>query len=124
MSWNFDNERSIYVQLVEQIQNRIVTGIYPPGSRLASVRELAGEAEVNPNTMQRALSELERMGLLYSQRTSGRFVTEDEGRILQMKRQTAKDAIESFFKQMQNLGFEKEEIIHLIEEKKEGGEDE
>lgn len=62
MPWKFDNNRSIYVQLVEKIQNRIITGVYAPGSRLASVRELAGEAEVNPNTMQKALAELERAG--------------------------------------------------------------
>lgn len=124
MPWYFDNDRSIYIQLVEQIQNRIVTGIYPPGSRLASVRELAGEAEVNPNTMQKALAELERMGLLYSQRTSGRFVTEDEGRILEMKRQTAKAAVQSFLKQMRSLGFGKDEIIRLIKEVKEGEENE
>ena len=120
MPWNFDNDRSIYIQLVEQIQNRIATGFYPPGSKLSSVRDLAGEAEVNPNTMQRALAELERMGLLYSQRTSGRFVTEDEGRIFEMKRKSAMDTVHSFLKQMENMGFEKEEIIHLIQEVKEG----
>jgi DNA-binding transcriptional regulator YhcF (GntR family) len=119
MPWNFDNDRSIYIQLVEQIQNRIATGEYPPGSRLPSVRELAGEAEVNPNTMQKAMSELERMGLLYSQRTSGRYVTEDEGRIQQMKRQSAKETVRNFLHQMENLGFEKDEIIHLIREEKE-----
>lgn len=124
MPWYFDNDRSIYVQLIEQIQNRIATGYYQPGSKLASVRELAGEAEVNPNTMQKALSELERMGLLHSQRTSGRYVTEDEGRIQEMKRQSAKEAIHSFLKQMESLGFEKEEIINLIREEKEGNEDE
>ncbi len=120
MPWNLDNDRSIYIQLVEQIQNRIATGYYKPGSRLPSVRELAGEAEVNPNTMQKALAELERMGLLHSQRTSGRYVTEDEGRIQNMKRQTAKETIQAFLQQMESLGFEKEEIITLILEEKEG----
>ena len=104
MAWNFVNDRSIYLQLVDIIQNRIATGYYAPGSKLASVRDLASEAEVNPNTMQKALAELERMGLVYSQRTSGRFVTDDEGRIQEMK----------------NMGFEKEEIIDLIREEKGG----
>lgn len=119
MAWRFDNDRSIYLQLVEQIQNRIAAGYYAPGSRLPSVRELAAEAEVNPNTMQKALSELERMGLLYSQRTAGRFVTEDEGRIHDMKRQAAKGAVDVFLQQMENLGLSESEIIELIREVKE-----
>ena len=77
MTWHFDNDRPIYTQLLEQILFLIVSGQYPPGSKLPSVRDLASEASVNPNTMQRALTELERSGLIYSQRTSGRFVTED-----------------------------------------------
>ncbi|MCD8151190.1 MAG: GntR family transcriptional regulator [Clostridiales bacterium] len=120
MPWDFSNDRSIYIQLVEQIQNRIATGYYAPGSRLASVRELAAEAEVNPNTMQRALAQLEQMGLVHSQRTSGRFVTDDEGRIAQIKRDTAKSTIRVFLDQMNHLGFEDEEIIDLIREEQEG----
>lgn len=116
MSWNFNNERSIYAQLIEQIQNRIITGAYPLGSRLASVRDLAGEAEVNPNTMQKALTELERVGLVYSQRTSGRYVTDDEGRIEDMKKKVAKDKILTFIQQMKDLGIEEAEIISLIHE--------
>ena len=119
MAWTFDNNRSIYLQLVEQIQNRIATGFYPLGSRLPSVRELAAEAEVNPNTMQKALSELERMELLRSQRTAGRFVTDDEGRIHEMKLDAAKEAVHSFLKQMKNLGIDETEIIALIHEIKE-----
>lgn len=118
MAWKFDNDRSIYMQLVEGIQNRIATGYYEPGGRLPSVRELAAEAEVNPNTMQKALAELERQGLLYSQRTSGRFVTEDEGRICEMKHKAAKEAVDAFLKQMDNLGIDEAEIIRLIQEVK------
>ena len=73
MPWELDNDRPIYLQLMERIQQDIVSGIYKPGDRLPSVRDLAVEAAVNPNTMQKALSELERSGLVYSQRTSGRF---------------------------------------------------
>ena len=116
MGWKFNNDRSIYLQLVEQIQNRIATGFYKPGGRLPSVQELAGEAEVNPNTMQKALAELERQELLYSQRTAGRFVTENEGRILRMKKEAARGAVDVFLKQMENLGFDETEIIELIRE--------
>lgn len=124
MGWKFNNDRSIYLQLVEQIQNRIATGFYQPGSRLPSVRELAGEAEVNPNTMQKALAELERQELLYSQRTAGRYVTENEGRILKMKKQAAKGAVDAFLKQMENLGLSEAEIIELIREAREEKENE
>ena len=78
MPWNLDDSRPIYLQLMEKIQQDIVSGTYRPGEKLPSVRELALDAAVNPNTMQKALSELERSGLVYSQRTSGRFITEDE----------------------------------------------
>ena len=71
MTWDFSGDRAIYVQITEQVKLRIIAGIYPVGTRLPSVRELAAEASVNPNTMQRALSDLEREGLLYSERTSG-----------------------------------------------------
>ena len=124
MGWKFNNDRSIYLQLVEQIQTRIATGFYQPGSRLPSVRELAGEAEVNPNTMQKALAELERQELLYSQRTAGRYVTENEGRILKMKKQAAKGAVDAFLKQMENLGLSEAEIIELIREAREEKENE
>lgn len=124
MGWKFNNDRSIYLQLVEQIQNRIATGFYKPGGRLPSVRELAGEAEVNPNTMQKALAELERQELLYSQRTAGRFVTENEGRISRMKKQAAKGAVDVFLKQMENLGLSEAEIIELIREAREEKKDE
>lgn len=77
MSWNLSSERPIYAQIMERITLDIVSGIYLPGARLPSVRDLAQDAGVNPNTMQKALSELERTGLVISQRTSGRFITED-----------------------------------------------
>ncbi len=77
VNWEFQSDRPIYTQLVEQIKLRIISGIYKPGDKLPSVRDFAQEASVNPNTMQRALAELEKDGLVYSQRTSGRFITED-----------------------------------------------
>ena len=78
MPWELDNDRPIYLQLMERIQHDIISGVYKPGDKIPSVRDLALDAAVNPNTMQKALSELERSGLLYSQRTSGRFITDDE----------------------------------------------
>lgn len=77
MSWNLNSERPIYAQIIERITLDIISGIYLPGAKLPSVRDLAQDAGVNPNTMQKALSELERTGLVLSQRTSGRFITED-----------------------------------------------
>ena len=79
MKWDFSSDAPIYAQLILQIKVGIVSGAFPPGERLPSVRDLATEAGVNPNTMQRALTELERDGLVYSQRTAGRFVTESGG---------------------------------------------
>ena len=78
MGWTLDKNRPIYLQLVETLQSRIVSGAYPPGAKIDSVRDLAAEAAVNPNTMQRALAELEQSGLLRAERTAGRFVTEDK----------------------------------------------
>ena len=85
MTWNFNDNAPIYLQIVHSLQRGIAGGVYPPGSRLPSVRELALEAGVNPNTMQRALSELERTGLVCSQRTAGRFVTEDAAALTQLR---------------------------------------
>ena len=114
MSWDLSSDRPIYVQLIEQIELKICAGIYPSGSKMPSVRDLAQEASVNPNTMQRALSGLEDAGLLYSQRTSGRFVTEDVDMIKQTRTKLAKEQIEVFLKKMSRLGFEHEEIVEIL----------
>lgn len=122
MQWQFSNDAPIYTQLIQQIKVGIVTGAFPPGERLPSVRDLATEAGVNPNTMQRALAELERDGLVYSQRTAGRFVTEDNTMINQAKRSLAERHVKTFLEAMLRLGFQKDEIIDLIS--KELGEEE
>ena len=96
MPWNLDSARPIYLQIIERVQMDIVTGQYQPGDKLPSVRDLAQEAAVNPNTMQKALSELERSGLIYSQRTSGRFITEDKELIHQMKQELAAAEVSAF----------------------------
>lgn len=115
MSWNFNDERPIYLQLMEQIQLRIVSGVYKVGEKLPSVREMASDASVNPNTMQKALTELERTGLVYTQRTSGRFITEDSNMIKNIKNGLAKEQIEKFLYNMEKIGYTKQETIELIE---------
>ena len=122
MAWSLDSDRPIYAQLVERIQMQIVTGGYPPGGRLPSVRELAAEAAVNPNTMQKAFAELERSGLIVTQRTNGRTVTEDEELIKSIRRKLAKEHILFFFSKMKELGFTEEEVYQLVKKGCEGEE--
>jgi GntR family transcriptional regulator len=117
MNWQFESDRPIYVQLKEQLFLMIVSGKYPSGAKLPAVRDLATEAAVNPNTLQKALSELERDGLVYTQRTSGRFVTEDEKMITQAKNALAIEQIEQFLKKMAGIGFTREETLALLEKK-------
>lgn len=117
MVWEIKGDRPIYTQLLEQIEMKVISGEYKIGEKLPSVRELAAEAAVNPNTMQRALAELERMGLVYSQRTSGRVVTEDRELISGIKEAIAVKQIKEFLETMKKLGYTKEEIIRLMEDK-------
>jgi len=116
MNWNFHSDRPIYTQLIEQITLAIVSGSFPPGDRLLSVRELSAEAGVNPNTMQRALSELERNGLIYTQRTSGRFITEDTALIESAKSKLATEQVTNFLTDMERIGFQKEQILQLVKQ--------
>ena len=115
MSWAFNDDRPIYVQLMEQIQLRIISGIYKVGEKLPSVRDMASDAAVNPNTMQKALTELERTGLVFSQRTSGRFITEDSNMIKDIRNSLAKEQIEKFIYSMEKIGYTKQETIELVE---------
>ncbi len=115
MAWNLDDSRPIYVQLVDIIKTQIVAGTFQPGDKLPSVRDLAMEAAVNPNTMQKALAELERCGLVYVQRTNGRFITEDTTKMKEIKEQLAREQILLFLKNMEQLGFTKEDIKRLLE---------
>lgn len=114
MPWTLDSDRPIYAQLVERLKTEIVSGIYPPGGRLPSVRELAAVASVNPNTMQKAFAELERTGLIITMRTSGRIVTEDTAMINETRRELAAQQVSQFLMQMHKLGYDKEEIIRLL----------
>lgn len=115
MPWNLDHERPIYAQLIEQISLHIITGRYQPGERLPSVRDLAAEASVNPNTMQRALAELESSGLVRSQRTNGRFVTEDTALIQSVCRQLARTQILNFITTMRQLNLSDARILELMQ---------
>ena len=116
MAWNLDSDRPIYAQLLERIQRQIVSGRYAPGDKLPSVRELAAEASVNPNTMQRALAQLEADGLAASNRTSGRMVTDDSVVIDARRRALAKKHISEYLAAMSQLGYTAEESAELLRE--------
>lgn len=115
MSWSLSGERPIYLQIIEIIQESIISNVYAPGTRLPSVRELAEQAGVNPNTMQKALSELEQTGIICTQRTSGRFVTEDENSINNLKQELAQKRATAFLQDMEALGLNREEINNALE---------
>ena len=116
MAWDIRADRPVYLQLVEHLQTAVVTGEYPPGSRIPPVRELAGQAGVNPNTMQRALQELESRGLLQAQRTAGRTVTADDTALQALRRRRAGTLAAEFLHQMQALGLTEAEIETLLRE--------
>ncbi|MFR1831617.1 MAG: GntR family transcriptional regulator [Lachnospiraceae bacterium] len=110
MEWNIADDRPIWIQLSEQLTAQIASGMYQPGQRLPSVREFAADAGVNPNTMQRALADLEGKGLILTNRTAGRSVTQDMEVIKQLRTNQAMDKVRQFLSQMRELGYTKEEI--------------
>lgn len=114
MKWAINTDKPVYLQLVEQIQSRIISGYYQLGDKLPSVRDLAQEACVNPNTMQKALAELERSGLIYTNRTSGKFITSDEELLKTLKKELAYEQIHHLFHQLESLGFKKDDIYMLV----------
>ncbi|MEL1134297.1 GntR family transcriptional regulator [Desulfitobacterium sp. THU1] len=114
MSWELKNDRPIYTQLIEQIQLNIFSGVYPLGSKLPSVRDMAQEAAVNPNTMQRALARLEEDGLIITYRTSGRSVTEDARMVELVKTKVAQEQILEFLEKMKMMGFDRKEVLTII----------
>ena len=117
MPITFNNERHIYIQIVEQLQIDILSGIYKQGEKLPSVRDLAKEYQVNPNTMQRAFNELEASGLVYTERGNGRFVSGENEKILITKEQIAQERIDEFMNYMFSLDLTVEEIIKMIKRK-------
>ena len=116
MPWDFDANRPIYKQLTERLRLRIASGEYPPGGKLPAVRELAAEAGANPNTVQRAFADLEREGLIYTQRTAGRFVTEDPAAIDTARKALAEEKIDVYLGGMRSLGYTAGEAVELAAE--------
>ena len=114
MQFVFDNERPIYIQLVEQLQKQIISGKINPGEKLPSVRDLALLTKVNPNTMQRALTELEDLRLIYTERTNGKFVTKDNGLIKKYKDKFAKEKTKKYLQEMKELGINGDDVIQFI----------
>jgi len=111
----YDTAVPIYLQIIERIEQKLVTGEWRAGERVPAVRELAAEFGVNPNTMQRALAELERNGLVYSERTAGRFVTPDEQRIRRLRGEKSDEVVRDFLRRMAQMGCTHEEIRRLLE---------
>jgi len=112
--WNFDNSIPIYLQIMDEIKRKIFSSELVPGDKLQSIRDLAKEANVNPNTMQKALQELEALGLIQTERTSGKFVTEEETKILQLKEAYIEDKMKPFLTEMKKLGLTKSDVIDRI----------
>ena len=116
MDWTFTNDRPVWQQLTEQLTLRILKGEYPPGSHLPAVREVAAQAGVNPNTMQRAMAQLEQDGLAVSSRTAGRAVTEDAAVIKEARRARAMAAVAECLRILADLGYPPEEAAAIIRE--------
>ncbi len=116
MHWNFLPDIPIYLQIADRLEQMIASGILSPGERLMSVRDYAATAGVNPNTMQKAFTELEMRGVVYSRRTSGRFVTESAEKLQSMRRELAQKEISGFLDAMQRLGYTPQEACSLLAE--------
>ena len=115
MKFDFDNKRPIYVQLVEKLKLAIVSGIYKPGSKLESIRDLAIQAKVNPNTIQKALIELENNNLIYTERTNGKYVTNDIKLLEKHKNELAKEIVNTYISDMKSIGLTFEDSINYLE---------
>ena len=118
----YDNQTPIYMQIITEMKMCMASGKLVAGEKIPSVRELAQEFEVNPNTMQRALSEMERENLFYTERTSGRFVTTDEDMIMTLRNHLAEQELKRFMEYMEKIGYTKKEMIQKIEEWQKEGE--
>ncbi len=115
MAWEFKNDRPIYAQILEHMELDILSGKYSPGEKVPSVRELAADAAVNPNTMQRAMVELERRELVYTERTNGRFITENMDMLQDVKKRIAEEYIGEFVDKMKKIGYSEEEVKNLMQ---------
>lgn len=115
MAWKFDNNVPIYIQISNTIKLKIVTNQLKSGDKLPTVRDLAETAGVNPNTVQRALSDLETEGFVYSVRTTGRFVTDNHELIRKTRLQLAQEELENFVNNMLDLGFTQDELVQQLD---------
>ena len=116
MTLKFDNNIPIYIQLVEQLKIDIISGKLKSGERLPSVREFALQTKVNPNTMQKALIELEDIKLIYTERTNGKYVTKDQKLIDKYKKKYADEVSKKYFSNMESIGFNKKETIEYLKQ--------
>lgn len=116
MSIEFDNNQPIYLQIMNYIKKQIVTGSLKAGDKIMSVRELAAELQINPNTIQRTFQELEREEIVETRRGLGRYVTSEESKIMEMKKEMAGDLLERFINGMQELGFANQDIVSIVAE--------
>lgn len=116
MKFELNAALPIWRQLTSQLKEQIVSGEFPPGSHFPTVRDLAAEADVNPNTMQRAMTQLEAEGLLVTNRTAGRTVTEDTEIINRTREELAAERTGNYLRDMQSLGYKNSEIMRLIKE--------
>lgn len=113
----YNNNLPIYLQVINQIKKDMIQGRLPMGEKLPSTRELAVQYQINPNTAVRVYKEMEQLGMCYTKRGLGTFVTEDVEVITKMKEEMAEELLESFVKEMSDLGFSKEELITIIEKR-------
>lgn len=120
MQWKLTDDRPIWMQLTEQLTERIVSGLYPLGSRMPSVRDLAAQAGVNPNTMQRALAQLETDGLVATNRTAGRTVTEDADTVERVRQTLAEDKMELYVSGMATLGYTETQAAQMLQNRRRG----
>lgn len=114
MPWNFDNSIPIYLQIIQEMKRKIIRKELAPGEKLPSIRDLAKEAGVNPNTMQKALTELETSGLIETERTTGKYVTDNKEQISLLREDYLRERLEPFMKELSSMGLEEEELVSLI----------
>lgn len=117
MGYEFHNNTPIYLQIIERIKTQIINKEYLPNQKIPSVRELSLQFEVNPNTVQKALAELENEGLIYTERTNGKFVTNDEEIIRKITQETIDKMIGNFYDSMAKIGLNKAQILEILNKK-------
>jgi GntR family transcriptional regulator len=116
LSIEFDNNLPIYLQIMNHIKRQIVSGLLQPGGKIPSVRELAADLQINPNTIQRTFQELEREEVVETKRGLGRYVTSEESKIMAIKKEMAGELLHQFIHGMQELGFKNQDIVTIVKE--------